>query len=147
MHTADKGVYRCAVTRSCQSSTNSNTAGEQPLFRQRAARNGSSGTTTPGAGQTQERSCACPSRSAWGGPSRRSNLQSPAAEEGEWHGEWFVFSFSKEIWCRICVSHYSPHSTLITPMMHSSRAGLSILTGHSSQVGYPKWDVLKNVQM
>lgn len=38
-------------------------------------------------------------------------------------------------------------STLITLTMHSSRAGLSILAGCDSQVGFPKWGVLKNVQM
>lgn len=118
---------------------------KQPLFYWSGVSNGVSGITTPGAGQIQELPRACPSKSASIDYSQRSNLQCPIAEKGEL--EWFIFSFSKQMWCRTCVFLYSPHSTLITLMQHSSRAGLSILTSHTSQVGYPKWGVLKNVQM
>lgn len=64
---------------------------KQPLFHWSAASNGSQGITTPAAGQTQELSCSCPSKSASSGYSQRSNLQSPIAEEGELHREWSIF--------------------------------------------------------
>ena len=64
---------------------------KQPLFYRSAVSNGISGITAPGAGQTQELSCACPSKSASSDYSQRSNLQSPIAEKGQLHGEWFSF--------------------------------------------------------
>lgn len=64
---------------------------KQLLFYQRAVSNRISGITTPGAGQTQELLCACPSKSASSDYSQHSNLQSLIAEKGGLHREWFIF--------------------------------------------------------
>lgn len=128
MCSADKGVYGCGITWSCQSNINSNVEQKLLLFHWSAV------------AESQE---SLHLHLAWLRNSlvlvplhQHSNLQRPSAEEGELYREWFIFTFSNHIWCRTRVFLYSLHIDYSNdPQFQSCLATLPRLASQTQMFG------------